>query len=48
MNPTMFYQTKLLSELFLDKQFSEGESFRTATQMDQFWKASFNLESNRL
>jgi hypothetical protein len=40
MNPTMYYQTKILSELFLDKQFSDGSgrSFRTASQMDHFWK----------
>lgn len=40
MSPTMYYQTKLLSELFLDKQFSDGGTFRTAVQMDQFWKVS--------
>ncbi|KAI1309439.1 Polycystin-2 [Halotydeus destructor] len=40
MSPTMYYQTKILSELFLDKSFSDGSgrTFRTASQMDHFWK----------
>ncbi|XP_015781741.1 polycystic kidney disease 2-like 1 protein isoform X2 [Tetranychus urticae] len=40
MNPQMYYQTKLLSELFLDKTAADGTSFRAATTMDQFWKFS--------
>ena len=40
MNPTMYYQTKILSELFLDKSFNDGSgrTFRTASTMDHFWK----------
>lgn len=40
MNPTMYYQTKILSELFLDRHFDDGSgrTFRTATTMDHFWK----------
>lgn len=40
MSPTMYFQTKILSELFLDKPFRDGSgtTFRTASQMDQFWK----------
>lgn len=40
MNPTMYYQTKILSELFLDKSFNDGSgrTFRTSSTMDHFWK----------
>jgi hypothetical protein len=41
MNPTMYYQTKIMSDLFLDKSDFSGVSFRTASQMDHFWKVSF-------
>lgn len=36
----MYYQTKIVSELFLDKSFNDGSgrSFRTASTMDHFWK----------
>ncbi|KAH7636330.1 polycystin-2-like protein 1 [Dermatophagoides farinae] len=37
MNPTMYYQTKIMSNLFLDQPDSKGITFRMATQMDHFW-----------
>lgn len=37
MNPTMYYQTKIMSNLFLDEPDSKGVTFRQATQMDHFW-----------
>ncbi|XP_017486061.1 PREDICTED: polycystic kidney disease 2-like 1 protein [Rhagoletis zephyria] len=37
MNPTMYYQTKIMSDLFLEKADSSGVSFKTASQMDHFW-----------
>lgn len=40
MNPTMYYQTKIMSDLFLDNADSSGVSFRTASQMDHFWRVS--------
>lgn len=40
MNPTMYYQTKIMSNLFLDQADSHGITFRTATQMDHFWDVS--------
>ncbi|KPM03483.1 hypothetical protein QR98_0019150 [Sarcoptes scabiei] len=41
MNPTMYYQTKIMSNLFLDQADSKGVTFRTATQMDHFWDLKF-------
>ncbi|XP_054164324.1 polycystic kidney disease 2-like 1 protein [Oppia nitens] len=38
MNPTMYYQTKIMSDLFLDRADSSGVTFRSASQMDDFWK----------
>lgn len=40
MNPTMYYQTKIMSDLFLEKADSSGVSFKTCTQMDHFWNVS--------
>lgn len=47
MNPTMYYQTKIMSNLFLDQPDSKGITFRMATQMDHFWDvSSSNMNSN--
>lgn len=40
MNPTMYYQTKIMSDLFLEKADSSGVSFKTASQMDHFWNVN--------
>lgn len=40
MNPTMYYQTKIMSDLFLERPDSTGVTFKTATQMDHFWNVS--------
>jgi len=41
MNPTMYFQTKIMSELFLEKQDANGVSFKAASQMDHFWNVSY-------
>uniref|UniRef100_A0A061QFY2 Putative PKD2 n=1 Tax=Cupiennius salei TaxID=6928 RepID=A0A061QFY2_CUPSA len=39
MSPSMFYQTNVMSELFLDSSFADDSgSMREATQMTDFWK----------
>ncbi|GIY70542.1 polycystic kidney disease 2-like 1 protein [Caerostris darwini] len=39
MSPTMYFQTKVMSELFLDSKFADGSGpVREATQMTDFWK----------
>lgn len=39
MSPTMYYQTKIVSELFLDKPYHDSSgTFRHASQMTHFWK----------
>lgn len=40
MNPTMYYQTKIMSNLFLEKADANGVAFKDATQMDHFWGVS--------
>ncbi|XP_045214865.1 polycystic kidney disease 2-like 1 protein isoform X3 [Mercenaria mercenaria] len=35
---TMYYYTKVMSDLFLDKTHSGGGSFRTITSVEDFWK----------
>ncbi|XP_060603024.1 polycystin-2-like protein 1 isoform X2 [Ruditapes philippinarum] len=35
---TMYYYTKVMSDLFLDKTHSSGGSFRTITSVEDFWK----------
>lgn len=41
MNPTMYFQTKVMSDLFLEKTDVNGVSFKTASQMDHFWNVSY-------
>ncbi|GFS38919.1 polycystin-2 [Trichonephila inaurata madagascariensis] len=39
MSPAMYFQTKVMSELFLDSSFADNSgSMREATQMTDFWK----------
>lgn len=40
MNPTMYYQTKIMTDLFLDKADKNGVAFKDASQMDHFWGVS--------
>ncbi|PRD33327.1 UNVERIFIED_CONTAM: Pkd2l1 [Trichonephila clavipes] len=41
MSPAMYFQTKVMSELFLDSSFADNSgSMREATQMTDFWKNS--------
>lgn len=35
---TMYYYTKVMSDLFLDTTHSGGGTFRTITSVDDFWK----------
>ncbi len=40
-SPTMYYYTKVMSELFLDAQFPETKNtFRGLTTMQDFWRVS--------
>jgi len=40
-SPTMYYYTKVMSELFLDTQFPETKNtFRGMTTMHDFWRVS--------
>lgn len=37
---TMYYYTKVMSDLFLDTTHESGGTFRTITNVDDFWKVS--------
>lgn len=48
MSPTMYYQTKVMSELFLDSSFADDSgSMREATQMTDFWKVMLNCNTEK-
>lgn len=41
MSPAMYFQTKVLSELFLDSSFADDSgNMRESTQMTDFWKVN--------
>ena len=43
-SPTMYYYTKVMSELFLDSQFPDTKNtFRGSTTMWDFWRVSDSL-----
>lgn len=37
---TMYYYTKVMSDLFLDTTHESGGTFRTITNVEDFWKVS--------
>ena len=46
-SPTMYYYTKVMSELFLDTQFPDTKNtFRGMTTMQDFWRVSLVMRSS--
>ncbi len=46
-SPTMYYYTKVMSELFLDSQFPDTKNtYRGMTTMMDFWRVSSFDQSN--
>ena len=44
---TMYYYTKVMSDLFLDTTHSGGGSFRTITSVEDFWKVMHMVQDRR-
>lgn len=45
---TMYYYTKVMSDLFLDSSSTGGKSFRAITSVDDFWKVKYYSFSSLL
>ena len=46
-SPTMYYYTKVMSELFLDAQFTDTKNtYRGMTTMMDFWRVGHRTESD--